>query len=185
MDSNVTRSLANGKSYLHSWIDDTSQKQESELFGHTHDFEVDDCLTVRFHACCVRVLQKICHQLSTVGPSQLKKSALDIELHVLQEELARLYLCGDGFADGGMGKILDHANELRDNLLEILCEIGALLIHGKYRCKSSSMLFYPLEMYRRSKSMLVKPFSYWFRLQVRMTAKLCLRFLTGGPGCHS
>ena len=133
MDSVVPRSLANGKSYLHHWIDDTSYKQESELFtGHTHDLEVNDCLTIQFYACCIRVLREICHQLSMVGPSKLKESALDVELRILQEELARLYLFGDGFADGEMGKILDHASELRDNLLEILCEIGALLIRGRY-----------------------------------------------------
>ena len=135
MDPFVSRSLANEKSYLHGWIDDTSHEQESELFaGHTHDFEVNDCLTIQFYACCIRVLRAICHQLSMIGPSKLEESALDVELRILQEELARLYLCGDGFADGETGKILDHASELRDNLLEILCEIGALLIRGRYHC---------------------------------------------------
>ena len=135
MDSIVTRSLANSQSYLHSWIDDTSQDQDSELLGSlNHGVEVDDCLTIRFYACCIRVLREICHQLSTISPSKLEKSSLAIELRMLQKELARLYLCGAGFADVEMGKILDHASELRDNLLEILCEIGALLIRGRYRC---------------------------------------------------
>ena len=171
--------LAGGrKSYLHNWIDDTSQKQESELFGgHTHDFEVDDCLTIRFYACCVRVLQKICHQLSTVGSSQLEKCALDIELHILQEELARLYLCGDGFADGEMGKLLDHANELRDNLLEILCEIGALLIRGKYRCKSNFYDLLPLTDISETKERHHgSHVGVDFVCKSGRTARLCLRF---------
>ncbi|KAL8782763.1 MAG: hypothetical protein Q9195_009578 [Heterodermia aff. obscurata] len=140
MDSTVPHGLANRQSYLHNWIDDTSQEQEPKLFaGRTHDLEANDCLTIRFYDCCVRVLQKICHQLSTIGPSKLEKNALDTELRMLQEELARLYLCGDGFADGEMGMILDHANELRDNLLEILCEIGAILIRGIPRTMSAKL----------------------------------------------
>ena len=142
MDSYVTRSLGTGKSYLHSWINDTSQEQDAELDkGHVHDFEADECLTIQFHACCVRVLQKICRQLSKIDSLELEQCALDIELRILQEELARLYLCGDGFTDEEMSKILDHNKELRDNLLEILCEIGALLIRGRYRCKLRSIVF--------------------------------------------
>ena len=136
-------SLANPQSYLHNWVDDRSQEQEQEpkLFGNDFQhFEANDCLTTQFHACCVCVLKNICQQLSTLGPPKLEKSGLDIELRILQEELARLYLCGDGFADGEMGTILDHAIELRDNLLEILCEIGTLLLDGKYLCTLNSVI---------------------------------------------
>ena len=178
MDSRITRSLDTGKSYLHAWIDDTTQEQDAELVkAHVHDFEADECLTIRFHACCVRVLQKICRQLSKIGSSELEQCALDIELRVLQEELARLYLCGDGFTDEEMVKILDYNKELRDNLLEILCEIGVLLIRGRYRCKSRSMIFYLSDIYRRPKSDIGKLCSQRFRLQqVWRTARLCLRF---------
>ena len=75
---------------------------------------------------------------------------------MFKEELARLYLCGDGFADGELAKVLDHTSELRDNLLEILCEIGALLIRGKYsyQYNPNYTIFHTLEVYQRPKSVI-------------------------------
>lgn len=50
---------------------------------------------------------------------------------ILQVELGRLYLCGEGFSNGEAADALEHSDDLRKNILEILCGIGSLLLHGK------------------------------------------------------
>ena len=130
----TSSSYIDQNAYLRDWINTTSYEEEPEFLSNgTQNVEADECLTARFYACCLRVLQKILQQLSAIGTVELEKKALDTQVRMLHEELGRLYLCGDGFANGEIGQALDHAQDLRNNILEILCGIGSLLTRGRCR----------------------------------------------------
>ena len=128
MGSTIARShLAETKAYVHDWVETTSLEGSV-----ARDGEVDNCLPVQFFACCLRVLQKTCEQLSALDAHELEKTGLNVLKRMLQEELGRLYLCGEGFASGEASKALESADDLRNNLIEILWGIGSVLAHGEY-----------------------------------------------------
>ena len=43
---------------------------------------------------------------------------------VLKDQLAKFFLWGDGFSDGRLDKALDQSDELRNTVLELLCDLG-------------------------------------------------------------
>ena len=116
--------------YLHDWINATYPEQQT-----VQDIRADECLTVQFYQCCLSALQKTCQQLSAAD--SLEYSPLSQVKCVLQEELGRLYLCGDGFSSGEAADALERSDDLTENILEILCGIGSLLIRGKYSLRPS------------------------------------------------
>ncbi|KAI9810424.1 MAG: hypothetical protein M1832_001351, partial [Thelocarpon impressellum] len=46
---------------------------------------------------------------------------------VLKQSLGRLYLWGEGFEQGRLDKCLEHSDDLRDDVLDLLTEIGTAL----------------------------------------------------------
>lgn len=134
MESSIARShLAETKAYVHDCVETTSLKSQPVLLGSdAQNGEADDCLTVLLYTCCLRVLQKICEQLSAFDAHELEKAGLDVQKRILQEELGRLYLGGEGFASGEASRALENADDLRNNIVEILCGIGSLLAHSEY-----------------------------------------------------
>lgn len=116
---------------LHDWINATYPEQQSgSSISDYQDIRADECLTIQFYRCCLCVLQRTCQQLSAVDP--LEHDLLYEAKCVLQEELGRLYLCGNGFLNGEAADALERSDDLTKTMLEILCGIGSLLVHGKY-----------------------------------------------------
>ena len=111
---------------VHEWIGSTSTLPDlkQEILDTSG---VDGCLTARLYASCVKVLQRICSQISSpeVSLSRLKP-------RVLREELGRLYLCGEGLGNGKLDRALEDADELRENILEVLSGIGLLLARSEF-----------------------------------------------------
>ena len=123
----------NDRTYLHNWISATCPASTTDLSsGQIRNSEDDECLAIRFHACCLRALQKICQHLSAIDPGKLDLLGLAMLERLCSQELGKLYLCGESFTTREVGKALDRADELRNSLLKILCGIGSLLAHGKH-----------------------------------------------------
>ena len=116
---------ASDTEYVHGWIESTSKvgQVESELLVSE---DADDCLAARLYSSCVQVLRHICFQVS-----DHRTTPSGVIPRVLREELGRLYLCGDIFRSGKLNKILDNADELRENVLEILAAVGLLLTRSE------------------------------------------------------
>ena len=120
------------KTFLHDWISTSCPDSANDISsGQVSNGEDDDCLVVRFHACCLRVLQKISQQLSAIDPGELATLRLAVLERVCSQELGKLYLCGESFTSRETGKALERANELRNSILDVLCGLGSLFVHGK------------------------------------------------------
>ena len=51
--------------------------------------------------------------------------------YLLKEELDKLYMWGESFGPGELDKALNESEELRDNVLDLLVNLGELVICGK------------------------------------------------------
>ena len=126
MSSSLESKKAMGdKAYVHEWIYNTSTAQEAQPELIVSE-DADDCLAARLYASCVQVLRGICSQASDPG---VPYSA--IKPWILRNELGRLYLFGDSFRNGRLNRILEDANELSENIVEILAGIGILLVRSE------------------------------------------------------
>ena len=103
--------------------------------GHPVDEEVstrhfpnikDERLVSDLHFCCIQVLYE-CRQSIAAKSSSFK----DLDCDLLDEQLGRLFLWGQGFEAEELEDALDQSNELREMVLGSLCEVGKLIIHGR------------------------------------------------------
>lgn len=78
----------------------------------------------QFYSTCLRGLQQLCRQ-EQEGYAPRARS------HLLKEELGKLYLWGESFSPGELDKALDEYEEIRDNVLDLLVNLGELIIRGK------------------------------------------------------
>ncbi|KAG7005326.1 hypothetical protein G7Y79_00020g048540 [Physcia stellaris] len=122
------------KAYLHDWINEQELESSS---GNIQDTRADQCFTIKFYHCCLCVLRKLIQQLSMVDP--VGNDSLCAVKCILQVELGRLYLCGEGFSNGEAADALEHSDDLRKNILEILCGIGSVLLHDIPRMLGDKM----------------------------------------------
>lgn len=66
------------------------------------------------------------------------------EQSVLREQLGKFYLWGEGFRGGSLDKAVDQSDDLRNTVLELICDIGMVLLCSK----CSSLLFSSLHHVR-------------------------------------
>lgn len=121
----LSGSATDGTAYVNEWINRTATREKSEPVIPIIS-DADDCLAAHLYASCVQFLQGLYFQALDSGVSHS-----GVKPWVIREELGRLYLWGEGFGSGRLTKILEDANELRENILEILAGIGLLLIRSK------------------------------------------------------
>lgn len=84
------------------------------------------------HICCIRILHEF-RQTSAATSSSFK----DLDYELVDEQRGRLFLWGQGFEPGKLEDAFDQSNELREMVLESLCEIGKLIIHGRVTLASA------------------------------------------------
>ena len=78
----------------------------------------------QFYSMCLQGFQQLCRQEQAVyapGPRS----------YLLKEELGKLYLWGESFSPGELDKALDQYEDIRDNVLDLLVDLGELIICGK------------------------------------------------------
>ena len=132
--------LNDDRTYLHEWIRFTSPEPAVEPSSEQgRNDEDDEHLTVRLYACCLRALQKISQQLAAIDPKRLENLGLPIKRRVMSEELGKLYLWGESITGVKVCKVLERADELRNSILEVLCGIGSLLVHGKHTLATATI----------------------------------------------
>ena len=82
-------------------------------------------LATRLYLLSREGLQRLCRR--NTGSSLLESS-----LSTLKEELGKLYLWGEAFENGKLDEALEHSENLRDTVLELLCAIGDIIIRGQH-----------------------------------------------------
>jgi len=117
------------KAYVHEWVDSASELPVVD------DGDADDSLAARLYAGCIIILRGLCSKRTNADASRSS-----LEPWVLGQELGRMYLWGEGPGNGKLAKALNDADELRENVLEVLVSIGMLLVRSKF----ISLNFYTL-----------------------------------------
>lgn len=75
---------------------------------------------------CLYIFRELWLELSELSPSP--KCIRD---GLLVEGLGKFYLWGDSFQDGTMDTILAQSDELREDVLKFICQIGSILTRSK------------------------------------------------------
>ena len=78
----------------------------------------------QFYGTCLQGFKQLCRQ-------ELEGYAPGTQSYLLREELGKLYLWGESFSPGELDKALDEFEEIRDNVLDLLVNLGELVIRGK------------------------------------------------------
>ena len=78
----------------------------------------------QFYSTCLQGFKQLCRQ-------ELEGYARGAQSYLLREELGKLYLWGESFNPGELDKALDEYEDLRDNVLDLLVNLGELVIRGK------------------------------------------------------
>ena len=117
----VTGANGDRKEFMQQWLD--SNESTSVDFAGTgageRGIDREDGFASRFYCTCLRDFQRLCHY------------AHGSRSFLLKEELDKLYMWGESFGPGDLDKALEESEELRDNVLDLLVNLGELLICGK------------------------------------------------------
>ena len=122
----VTGADDDRKEFMQQWLD--SNESTSVDFAGTgtgeRGIDREEGFVSRFYSTCLREFQRLCRQ-------EQKGYAHGSRFYLLKEELDKLYMWGESFGPGELDKALDESEELRDNVLDLLVNLGELLICGK------------------------------------------------------
>lgn len=124
--SSANRSLGRASRhnrYTQKWLD-TSCSGLASPDESSVNFEEDQGFAARLYWACLRVLGHLCGQAKDRLSSTLRPL-------LLKEELGKLYLWGESFGLGELDDALDHADDLRNIVLNLLGDVGRSLLRGK------------------------------------------------------
>ncbi|MCJ1426287.1 hypothetical protein MMC29_004190 [Sticta canariensis] len=107
-----------------SILDTSGYHVDEEVFPRHFPNIKGERLVSDLHLCCIQVLHE-CRQ----SPAAISPSFKDLDHDLLDEQLGRLFLWGQGFEPEKLEDALDQSNELREMVLESLCKVGKLIIH--------------------------------------------------------
>ena len=129
MDNDTVISVTGGddhKEFMQQWLDSnesTSVKSARTCAGEP-GIDRGEGFASRFYSICLRGFQQLCRQ-------KQKEYAHGSGSYILKEELDKLYLWGESFGPGELDKALGDSEEIRDNVLDLLVNLGELVICGK------------------------------------------------------
>ena len=122
----VTGADGDRKEFMQQWLD--SNESTSVDFAGTgageRAIDREEGFASRFYSTCLREFQQLCRKKQE-GYAHGSRS------YLLKEELDKFYMWGESFGPGELDKALDESEELRDNVLDLLVNLGDLLICGK------------------------------------------------------
>ena len=104
--------------YTRSWLETNSFDPDAASRRSEHDDEAG--LATRLYISCRESLADMCSSEPS-GPQSL----------LLREELAKLYLWGQGFGPEELDTALEYSEDARDVVLNALSSIGRSLLRGK------------------------------------------------------
>lgn len=105
--------------HLLEWIDGNEVRS---LLHHPNETGLGE----RLHQSCMALFEYLWASFSSAPPPL--RLGIKSSLH---EDLSRLYLWGTSFQSGWLDMILMESDELRDEVLQLLCDIGLVLTKSR------------------------------------------------------
>ena len=122
----VTGAHDDRKGFMQQWLD--SNESPPINFARTcageRGADREEGFASCFYSTCLREFQRLCRQ-------EQKGYVHGSRSYLLKEELDKLYMWGESFGPGELDKALEVSEELRDSVLDLLVNLGELLICGK------------------------------------------------------
>lgn len=107
-------------SYTRSWLEANTSEPDAPCQRPEYDGE--EGLATRLYVSCPEALRNICSSRSRLE---------ELRSLLLREELAKLYLWGQGFGPGELDNALEYSEDARAVVLHALGSIGQSLLRGK------------------------------------------------------
>ena len=100
------------------------------------------------HEFATRLYEQSLETLRYLSHGGTKNETSTLPSCMLKEELGKLYLWGEVFAHGDLIRALDQSDDLKDDILDLLSNIGRILLQGRPYlirvfglCSSSTLCF--------------------------------------------
>ena len=134
--------------YTQEWIDETVDvgvEQEIIELDLERKFKHEQGLTTRLYDACLQTFKELCLENAKPSPaskdldsedkcstgSDLSSNELRMKRN-LKNQMARLFLWGEGFSDGRLDKALDLSDELKCLVLQLLCDLSLELQKSRF-----------------------------------------------------
>ena len=129
MGNDAAASVTGGDDYkglMQQWLDTNGSSYVDFTRTCTGERGIDreEGFVSQFYSTCLEAFQQMCRQ-------EQQKYAPGARSYLLEEELGKLYLWGETFGPGELDKALFESEEIRDNVLDLLVNLGELVIRGK------------------------------------------------------
>ena len=111
---------------LQRWLDSSTTTKRSGRGD-----EYSEGFAERLYHLCLGTLREICRH-------EMESPSSTLDNLKLKEEVAKLYLWGESFGPGELDEALQHLDDLREDVLELLGQIGKLLLRGTLQASFSS-----------------------------------------------
>ena len=114
------------KALMQQWIDthESTSVDYARTRAGERGIECEEGFVSRFYGTCLQEFRHLCRQ-GQRGYAPGPRS------YLLKEELGKLYLWGEMFGPGELDKALSVSEELRDSVLDLLVNLGELVLCGK------------------------------------------------------
>lgn len=124
------------KKYAKECVESTGNTKHN-LLDSTERLGLATCL----YQACMGAFRALCSPNPPDTSSEYRSSSPE-EMSSLKQLLGRLHLWGESFNDGSLDKAVAQSDEMRNTVLELLCDIGSELWQSKFACSTSC--FYPI-----------------------------------------
>ena len=122
--------------YTQHWVDASSSTCASLDERSVTPEAQDQGFATRLYRTCLHVFRHLCNEVKDHGSQHLQLSSL-------KDELAKLYLWGEDFGGGELDDVLEHSEDLRKIVLELLGDIGRTLLREREACEREDSSFKP------------------------------------------
>lgn len=112
--------------YTQQWVD-ASAFADSSLDERSVEAQDQGFATQLYHT-CLGVFRDLYNEAKDYGSERIRLSSL-------KDELAKLYLWGEDFGGAELDDVLEHSEDVRKIVLELLGDIGTTLLHESNACE--------------------------------------------------
>ena len=114
--------------YTQQWLDASSSAFASPEERSVIPEAEDQGFATQLYHNCLHVLRHLCNEAKDHGSQRLR-------LLSLKDKLAKLYLWGEDFGGAELDEALEHSEDVRKIVLELLGDIGRTLLRERKACE--------------------------------------------------
>ena len=114
--------------YTQQWVDASSSACASLDEPPVIPEALDQGFATQLYRSCLHVFRHLCNEAKDHVSQRLRLSSL-------KDELAKLYLWGEDFGGAELDDVLEHSEDVRKVVLELLGDIGRTLLRERKACE--------------------------------------------------